>query len=98
MRSIDTLATDNFIDAILDLQMRLKIQQSRPEVFNEAVKVAVELEAFARAERQRQGNECVRRTSCTSALAESSVENSVNLKKLDLNETGKTPDSVKERT
>ena len=38
-----------FIDAILDLEMRLKIQQSRPKVFIEAVKAAVELKAFDKA-------------------------------------------------
>ena len=37
---VDTLALGNFNDAISDPEMHLKIQQS----FNEAVKVAVELE------------------------------------------------------
>ena len=35
--------------------MRLKIQQTRPKDLNEAVKVAIELKAFDRAERQRKG-------------------------------------------
>ena len=72
-------------------------------MFNEAVKVAVELEAFDKAERQRQGNKYVRGRSCTSMSAESTIENSAIqplLEKLDklpnLNETKKTPDSVKE--
>ncbi|MCG7878901.1 MAG: retropepsin-like aspartic protease, partial [Candidatus Thiodiazotropha endolucinida] len=94
---IDTLAMGNFIDAISDSEMRLKIQQSRPKVFNEAVKVAVELEAFDKAERQRQGNKYVRGTSCTSKVAEPSanIESSAILQKLDklldLNETKKPP-------
>lgn len=50
----------NFIDAISDAEMRLKNQQSRPKVLNEAVKVAVELEAFDKAERQRQANKYIR--------------------------------------
>lgn len=57
---VDTLAMGNFIDAISDAEMRLKIQQSRPKVLNEAVKVAVELEAFDKAERQRQANKYIR--------------------------------------
>ena len=60
---IDTLAMGNFIDSISDSGMRLKIQKTLPKVFNEAVKVAVELEAFDKAERQRQGNKYVRGTS-----------------------------------
>ena len=40
---IDTLAMGNFTDAISDPEMRLKIQQRRPKVFSETVKVAVEL-------------------------------------------------------
>ena len=66
-----------FIDAISDPQMRLKIQKSRTKVFNEAVKVAVELEAFDKAERQRQGNKYVRGTACTSASTESTSEHAV---------------------
>ena len=42
--------------------MRLKIQQTRPKDLNEAVKVAVELEAFDRAERQRRGQKYARQT------------------------------------
>ena len=67
----------NFFDAISDPEMRLKIQPSRPKVFNEAVKVAVELEAFDKAERQRQGNKYVRGTACTSASTETPSEHSV---------------------
>lgn len=36
--------------------MRLRIQQSRPKSLNEAIRCAVEIEAFCRAERQRRGN------------------------------------------
>ena len=42
--------------------MWLKIQQTRPKDLNEAVKVAVELEAFDRAERQRRGQKNARQT------------------------------------
>ena len=43
---IKSLAMGFFVDAISDAEMRLKIQQTRPKDLNEAVKVAVELEAF----------------------------------------------------
>ena len=43
---INVLAMGFFIDSISDAEMRLKIQQTRPKDLNEAVKVAVELEAF----------------------------------------------------
>ena len=59
---IKSLAMGFFIDAISDAEMRLKIQQTRPKDLNEAVKVAVELEAFDRAERQRRGQKYARQT------------------------------------
>ena len=57
---IKSLAMGFFVDAISDAEMRLKIQQTRPKDLNEAVKVAVELEAFDRAERQRRGQKYAR--------------------------------------
>ena len=59
---INVLAMGFFIDSISDAEMRLKIQQTRPKDLNEAVKVAVELEAFDRAERQRRGFKYGRQT------------------------------------
>ena len=59
---IKSLAMGFFVDAISDAEMRLKIQQTRPKDLNEAVKVAVELEAFDRAERQRRGQKYARQT------------------------------------
>ena len=79
---IDTLAMGNFIDSISDSEMRLKIQQTRPKVFNEAVKVAVELEAYGKAERQRQGNKYVRGTSSNGTPDDVSSETTVILQKL----------------
>ena len=57
---ITSVAMGFFMDAISDAEMRLKIQQTRPKDVNEAVKVAVELEAFDRAEKQRRGQKYVR--------------------------------------
>ena len=59
---IKSLAMGFFVAAISDAEMRLKIQQTRPKDLNEAVKVAVELEAFDRAERQRRGQKYARQT------------------------------------
>ena len=59
---INSLAMGFFVDAISDSEMRLGIQQTRPKDLNEAVKVAVELEAFDRAERQRRDQKYVRQT------------------------------------
>ena len=44
-----------FVDSISDAEMKLKIQQTRPKDLNEAVKVAIEIDPFDRAERQRRG-------------------------------------------
>ena len=50
----ETLAKDYFVDALPDFDMRLRIQQSRPSYLNDAVRLAVEIEAFTRAEKQKQ--------------------------------------------
>eukprot|EP00105_Crassostrea_gigas_P001492 XP_011413701.1 PREDICTED: uncharacterized protein LOC105318343 [Crassostrea gigas] len=49
----EMIAKDQFVDALTDFDMRLRIQQSRPKSLNEAIRLAVEIEAFCRAERQR---------------------------------------------
>ena len=46
----ETLAKDQFIDGLFDSEMRLKIKQSRPINLDEAIRLAVELEAFNQAE------------------------------------------------
>lgn len=46
----ETLAKDQFVDGLFDADMRLKIKQSRPANLDEAVRLAVELEAFNKAE------------------------------------------------
>ena len=47
----ETLAKDYFVDALPDFDMRLRIQKSRPSYLNDAVSLAVEIEAFTRAEK-----------------------------------------------
>ena len=77
---INVWAMGFFIDSISDAEMRLKIQQTRPKDLNEAVKVAVELEAFDRAERQRRGFKYGRQTDtqCKEALDLKKILNIIN--------------------
>jgi hypothetical protein len=46
----ETLAKEQFIDALHDSDMRLKVKQSRPRNLDDAIKLSVELEAFNKAE------------------------------------------------
>jgi len=48
----ETLAKEQFVDALVNSEMRLKIKQARPSDLNDAVRHAVELEAFFRAEKR----------------------------------------------
>ena len=48
----ETLAKEQFIDALVSSDMRLRIKQTRPTSLNMAVRHAVELEAFNKAERK----------------------------------------------
>lgn len=48
----ETLAKDHFIDALALSDMRLRIKQARPKNLNEAVRHAIELEAFLKAEQR----------------------------------------------
>jgi len=49
----ETLAKEQFVDALASVDMRLRIKQARPTSLNDAVRHAVELEAFHKAERSR---------------------------------------------
>ena len=48
----ETLAKEQFIDVLVSSDMRLRIKQARPTSLNMAVRHAVELEAFNKAERK----------------------------------------------
>ena len=52
---IDSLGRDYFLDAIGDSNLRLQVYQARPSTIDEAVCVAIEFEAFQKAESQRLG-------------------------------------------
>ncbi|XP_065927594.1 uncharacterized protein [Magallana gigas] len=48
----ETLGKDAFIDALVHSDMRLRIKQNRPENLNDAIRLAVELDAYYRTERR----------------------------------------------
>jgi hypothetical protein len=52
----DSLAKDQFLDAVGDSDLRWKIFQARPRTLDEALEIAVECEAFQKAESQRSGH------------------------------------------
>ncbi|XP_071153837.1 uncharacterized protein [Mytilus edulis] len=59
----ETLGKEQFIDALVDSEMRLRIKQSRPKGLNDAVRLAVELEAYNKAENNmREGRGYLRQT------------------------------------
>ena len=49
----ETLAKEQFIDALVDADMRLRIKQARPQTLNDAIRLAVELEAFIKSDTKR---------------------------------------------
>ena len=49
---MDTLARDQFIDALPDEDMRLHLEQERPQTLQRAQEIALELESFQLANRQ----------------------------------------------
>ncbi|XP_062579100.1 uncharacterized protein LOC134241021 [Saccostrea cucullata] len=48
----ETLTKEQFIDALQDADMRLRIKQARPLNLNDAIRHAVELEAFVKSDRK----------------------------------------------
>ena len=48
----DTLTKQHFTEALVDSEMRIRNKQSRPQNLNDAIRLAVELETFNRAERR----------------------------------------------
>lgn len=58
----ETLAKEQFIDCLHNSDMRLRIKKARPKSLNEAVRHAVELEAFNKAEKKHEGTDFMRTT------------------------------------
>ena len=77
----DIMARDNFIDALPDDDVRLKIRQSRPPSLQAALESAIELESFRLASRHRgrlsrNGSWNVRKVEETKDIPEKEAENS----------------------
>ena len=70
----ETLAKEQFVDALVNSEMRLKIKQARPVDLNDAVRHAVELEAFCRAETRQAGQGFIN----TAASSESTDDKKLN--------------------
>ena len=68
----ETLAKEQFIDALAVSDMRLRIKQARPSDLNDAVRHAVELDAFNTAETKRKENSGFLRST---NVTESSLQN-----------------------
>ena len=51
----ETIAKEQFVYALVNSEMRMKIKQARPVDFNNAVRHAVDLEAFYRAQNKQMG-------------------------------------------
>ena len=75
----ETLAKEQFVDALISSDMRLRIKQSRPKDLNDAICHAVELDAFNNAEKRLQDStDFVRATDTeSSSKPKSSVESMV---------------------
>ncbi|CAC5368538.1 unnamed protein product [Mytilus coruscus] len=61
----ETLAREEFLDSLVDSEMRIRIKQSRPENLNQTRCLAVELEAFYKAERKYDTGRGHLRATCT---------------------------------
>ena len=75
----ETLAKEQFVDALVSSDMRLRIKQSRPKDLNDAICHAVELDAFNNAEKRlHDSTDFVRATDTEgSSKSKSSVESMV---------------------
>ena len=63
---IETIALEHFIDALSDADTKWRIQQTRPLTLDQAVRIAVELEAFQLANKQKANRRPVRAISTIS--------------------------------
>jgi len=50
---VEVLAKDQFVDALQDEDMRLRIRQNKPAMLRDALRLALELESYQLASRQR---------------------------------------------
>ena len=70
----EILALDHFIDALLDSETRLRLKQNKPTSLDECVRMAIELEAFSKAEQEKFSGKSKKFVRATN-LGEPNVEN-----------------------
>jgi hypothetical protein len=73
---IEIIALEHFIDALSDPDTKWRIQQTRPQSLDQAVRVAVELEAFQMANRQKANKRPVRAITSTDPQPDQEAPNS----------------------
>ena len=91
---LDTLSLDHFIDAISDADIRLRLMESRPSDLNAAESLAIRLESYREAERQR--SRTVRATTSTCSSDALPAERDINSLKQDLNSLATSVEKLKE--
>ena len=71
---VETIALEHFIDALSDPDTKWRIQQTRPRTLDQAVRIAVELEAFQAANKQKSTKKAVRAVTFKDSTTESNQE------------------------
>ena len=71
---VETIALEHFIDALSDPDTKWRIQQTRPQTLNQAVRIAVEIEAFQAANKQKSTKKAVRAVTFKDSTTESNHE------------------------
>ena len=78
----ETLAKEQFIDALVSTDMRIRVQQARPRDLNDAIRHAVELEAFIRAEKRKLESEGVLNSAIETEAHRGADSNATSMHKL----------------
>ena len=94
----ETLAKEQFLDALVSSDMRLRIKQARPVDLNDAVRHAVELEAFNRAERKHnEGQGYMRTTSEKASGTKPCLEEDLKALRQTVSELTRSMESLKQQ-
>ena len=75
----ETLSKEQFIDALVSTDMRIRIKQARPVNLNDAIRHAVELVAYNRAERKHLEGQGFMRTTAEKADDSNKLEDDMKL-------------------
>ena len=74
---IETIALEHFINALSEPDTKWRIQQTRPQTLDQAVRIAVELEAFQTANRQKSNKKDVRSVTASNNDGNQEIESMV---------------------